>query len=273
MVVNHPSQSLSAGTIAEGLQTEIVGCHVRYFQRIGSTNDEAMRLVLNGAPEGTLVVADEQMAGKGRMGRRWVAPQGTSLLFTIVFYPNLAISQMHRMTMVCSLALTEAIHGATSLPARIKWPNDIMIRGKKVGGLLTEAGVKGDRQLHCIVGIGLNVNLDPATLEQPLVPATSLSHELGHPVDRLSLLRLFLRTADVRYRMLRGGWSPQGDWSARLDTIGKRVRFYTRREVVEGLAESVDEEGAMLLRLDSGDIRRVLAGDVTSHPGTEAQQS
>lgn len=265
--------NLSPEVIAAGLHTEIIGQRVVYFRRIPSTNDEAVRLALDNIPEGTLVIADEQTAGKGRMGRRWLAPPGTSLLFSIVFYPRLDPTQVHRLTMLCSLAVADAISESTGLPARIKWPNDLLIHGKKVGGLLTEAGIQGGRLLYAIVGIGVNVNLDPEVLGRPLTPATSLSHEIGSSVDRLALLRSILRSVDRRYRMLREGWSPRAEWAARLDTLGQRLRLAGRHGVLEGLALDVDEDGALLLKLAGGEVRRVLVGDVTTHlaPETEDQ--
>ena len=259
------SQRLSSEAIADGLDTLVVGHHVEYSQRVGSTNDEAVQLALDHAPEGTLVIADEQVHGRGRLGRQWVAPPGTSLLFSIIFYPRLHFLQLHRMTMMCSLAVTDAIYESSDLPARIKWPNDIVIDGKKVGGILTESGVQGNRLLYAIVGVGLNVNLDPVTLGRPPTPATSLSHEAGHPMSRLSLLRSILRATDRRYQMLREGWSPRADWRERLDTLDRQVHLTTAQDCVAGLAFDVDDDGALLLRLAGGKVCRVLAGDVTSH--------
>ena len=257
--------SLSPAAIREGLCTRFVGQHLIYRPQIGSTNDEARRLAGEGAPEGTLVITDFQSAGRGRLDRDWVAPRGSSLLVSILFRPDLAVYQVQRLTMSCGLALVGAIEAQTGLRAGLKWPNDLVVGGAKAGGILTEIGVQGTEVEFAVVGIGLNVNLDPAQLPAGLhMPATSLSHELGVAVARLPLLHALLQGVEERYLALRAGQSPHRDWAARLVTLGKPVTVTAIGSVLEGTAEDVDADGALLVRLADGRLERVLAGDVST---------
>ena len=256
--------SLSSAAIRRGLSTGFVGQKVIYRSQIGSTNDEARRLAMEGAPEGTLVITEFQSAGRGRMDRDWIAPPGSSLLISILFRPAIAAHQVQRLTMSCGLAVVSAIEEQTGLRADLKWPNDLVISGAKAGGILTEIGLEGTGVDYAVVGIGLNVNLDPNHLPDKLaMPATSLSHELGTKVDRLPLLRTLLQTVEERYLALHEGRSPHREWAARLVTLGKPVTVTATGSVLEGTAEGVDADGALLVRLADGRLERVLAGDVT----------
>ncbi len=260
-------EELSVASIEKGLTTAFMGRRIIYYRSVGSTNDVARELAVQGAPEGTLVIADEQTAGKGRLGRRWLAPPGTSLLMSLLFRPHfLAPRQAQRLTMICSLAVVEAIEAVTDLAAAIKWPNDIVVRNRKAGGILTELGIAGERLDYAVVGLGLNVNLDWGALEamgELVAAATSLSQELGREVSRPALLWRILENVESRYRRLRAGELPHGEWASRLITLHNHVTVDTPQGTVEGWAEGVDADGALILRLYDGKRQRVLAGDVT----------
>ncbi len=259
------AHALSPATIRDGLGTSFVGQQVAYWPQTGSTNEEARRLAGEGAPEGLLVITEFQSAGRGRLDRDWVAPRGSSLLMSILFRPEFAAHQAQRLTMICGLAVVDAIESQTGLHAGLKWPNDLVIEGAKVGGILTEIGLEGTRVDHAVVGIGLNVNLDPARLPAGLhMPATSLKHELGAQVARLPLLQVLLQRIEQRYLALQAGQSPHQDWAARLVTLGKPVTVTSTGAVLEGIAEWVDLDGALLVRLADGRLERVLAGDVST---------
>jgi len=257
---------LSPESITRDLDTKIVGRRVLCYQRIESTNDTAARLAKEVTTEGTLVIAEEQSSGRGRLDRRWQAPPMSSLLMSIIFYPALLPSQTQRVAMVCSLGLLAGIRLVTGLEPRLKWPNDVLIGGKKVAGLLSEAGISGNKVSYVVVGMGLNVNLDPASLADVALPPTSLAHELGYLVDRLALLRHILREIDARYLSMRQGWSPREEWAANLATLGQSVSVYLGDEVLAGIAEDIDENGMLLLRGTDGALHRLPVGDVTSHP-------
>jgi len=260
-------ERLSVGTIEKGLTTAFMGRRVIYYRSIGSTNDVARELAAQGAPEGTLVIAEEQTAGKGRLGRRWLAPPGTSLLMSLLFRPHfLAPYQAQRLTMICSLAVVDAINKVTGLLAAIKWPNDIVVRGKKAGGILTELGATAERLDYAIVGLGLNVNLDFGAVEamgELVTTATSLSQELGQEVSRLALLWRILESVEGRYQRLAAGELPHDEWASRLVTLHNHIIVDTPQGVVQGWAEGVDADGALILRTRCGERQRVLAGDVT----------
>jgi len=260
-------EELSVESIEKGLTTAFMGCRVIYYRSIGSTNDVARELAAQGAPEGTLVIADEQTAGKGRLGRRWLAPPGTSLLMSLLFRPHfLASYQAQRLTMICSLAIVEAIEALTGLTAAIKWPNDIVVQGKKAGGILTELGSSGEHLDYAVVGLGLNVTLDFGVVEamgELAATATSLSQELGREVSRLALLWRILENVEGRYQRLGAGGLPHDEWASRLATLHNRITVDTPQGTIEGWAEGVDADGALILRTDCGGRQLVLAGDVT----------
>jgi len=266
---------LSVESIEKGLTTAFMGRKIIYYRSVGSTNNVTRELAVRGALEGTLVIADEQTAGKGRLERRWLAPPGTSLLMSLLFRPHPPTSNLHspfsvhqaqRLTMICSLAVVEAIEAVTGLAAAIKWPNDIMVQGKKAGGILTELGATGERLDYAVVGLGLNVSLDfgaVEAMEELAATATSLSQELGRKVSRLALLWRILENVESRYQRLQAGELPHDEWACRLITLHNHVVVDTLQGAVEGWAEGVDADGALILRTNCGERQRVLAGDVT----------
>lgn len=250
---------------------------VTYLPATGSTNDVVKALAAQGALEGTVVVADEQTAGRGRMSRRWLAPPGDCLLCSLLFRPELPLTQAQWLTMLCSLAAADAVEKVTGLRAALKWPNDLITQSpipqtthqvspqawKKLAGILTETGVTGKRLEFAVVGIGINVNVAPDALPTLAPDATSILAETGREVDRVTLLTALLMGVEARYERLRAGTSPRAEWAARLATLGQRVDVATSRGVLAGVAESVDEDGALLLRASDGALHRLLAGDVT----------
>lgn len=257
-------EALTAVRILADLETAFVGRSLEYWPEIESTNARARRLAEGGAPEGTLVITDYQSAGRGRLGRRWIAPAGSSLLMSLLFRPQVAPAQVQRLTMICGLAAVDAIESETGLRVGLKWPNDILVGGAKVGGILTELGLTGDRVDYAVVGIGLNVNLDPAQLPRELLmESTSLAYVLGESVSRLSLLRALLQAVETRYLDFHAGHSPHGEWAERLVTLGQAVNVQLGDGVLQGVAEGVDADGALLVRSADGHLRTVLAGDVT----------
>jgi BirA family biotin operon repressor/biotin-[acetyl-CoA-carboxylase] ligase len=256
-------EALTAERVLAGLETAFVGQTLEVWPEIESTNARARRLAEEGAPEGTLVLTDYQTAGRGRLGRQWVAPAGSSLLLSLIFRPEVAPAQIQRLTMICGLAAVDAIESETGLEAGLKWPNDILVGGAKAGGILTEVGLRVDGVEYAVVGIGLNVNLDPAQLPRDLlVEATSLAQVLGESVPRLPLLWALLQAVETRYLALQAGRSPHGEWAERLVTLGRAVTVVGGGRVVEGVAEGVDADGGLLVRSADGCLRTVLAGDV-----------
>lgn len=257
---------LTREAIEAGLSARLIGRRVHHFVTLDSTNDFLAKLAEEGAPEGTLVSADEQTAGRGRLDRSWLAPAGSCLLFSLLFRPAfLAPAQAQRLTMTCSLAAAEAIEAETGLEVGLKWPNDLLVGGRKLGGILTELATQGTALDYVIVGIGLNVNVDFRAGGDPALAdsATSVAQEMGRPFPRLPLFLAVLRRIDERYLALQEGDSLHGEWAARLVTLGQPVQVTTAEGQYTGRAVGVDEDGALLLRLPDGATVRILAGDVT----------
>lgn len=252
---------LSPDRIAAGLHTRWLAHRIVYYERTASTNDVARRLALEGTPDGTLVVADEQTAGRGRLGRRWLAPPGQALLFSLVLYPPLPPQEAYQLTMLASLACVEAIVAQTGLQPAIKWPNDLLLGELKLAGILSEL-CRLDEGLYAIVGVGLNVNVDFSAYPELAAQATSLGEALGRPVPRLPLLQEILRRLEARYERLRAGRSPYPEWVAHLATLGRKVRVRTHQGAFEGLARAAGPDGALVVELAGGETRRVLVGDV-----------
>ncbi len=239
------------------------GQPLHYFSEIGSTNDEARRLAEAGAPEGALVVAEAQTAGKGRAGRRWLTPPGTALAFSLVLRPRLAAVEAARLTMLAGVAAAEAAEGVAARPVALKWPNDVLVGGAKAGGILVESGLTGERLDFAVIGIGLNVSATPPP-EAVDFPATALQSPGARPIDRRRLLRDILARMEALYPLATDadGEALRVLWAARLAWLGERVTARTAEGEVAGQAEGVAADGALLIRLPGGEVRRVLAGDV-----------
>jgi BirA family biotin operon repressor/biotin-[acetyl-CoA-carboxylase] ligase len=253
---------LSADTISEGLTTQILGRSVVYYESVGSTNEVAKELARQGAPNGTLIAADFQTAGKGRQRRSWVAPPGSSLLFSLILYPSFTSSRLPHLTMAGALAVAQAVEKSTRISVHFKWPNDVLLRGKKAGGILIEASITGQMVNYAILGVGLNVNLDVRQIPEIADTATSLSGELGDRVSRVDLLQVFLEFMEKEYRLLEQGKSPHERWAARLPMLGQMVEVATPWGTESGRAEAVDAEGSLILRRNDGTAAHIAVGDV-----------
>ena len=248
--------------VQPGLGTRKFGCEVRHFDTIGSTMDEAFQLALAGAAEGTVVVAEAQTKGRGRLGRHWTSPRSRGIYFSLILRPRIPPSLTPMLTLAAAVALSEAV--AKVVPAvdpRIKWPNDILVSGKKLCGILTELRAEIDRVEYVIVGVGINVN----NLATQLLPeATSLRVEAGHVVPRVVLFQEVLRHFEVRYAaFLKGGaGAVLPEWKKRSATLGVRVRFMERGEQHIGIAEDLAEDGGLIVRLPDGKCVKRIAGDI-----------
>jgi len=222
--------------------------------------DVARELAAAGGPEGLVVRAEEQTAGRGRHGRRWVAPPGTSLLFTVLLRPP--TEAVEWLPMAAAVGVARAVEKLTGLKPAVKWPNDLVIEGRKFAGILVETEFFGGELGWALVGIGINVNWDPAEVPELAGQATSLARELGGPVDREALFREVLWELDRAYRRLRAGWRPFFAWRRRLITVGREVEVVAGGEKLKGLAVGVDRAGRLRLRTDSGRTRLLSFGEV-----------
>lgn len=273
-------RELTPAAIAAALTTRRLGRPVLYFRQIGSTNDVAHERAAAGAAEGLLVVADEQTAGRGRLDRRWWSPPGGSLLMSLLLRPPIPAGHAGQLTMCLGLAAVEGIEAVAGLHPALKWPNDLLLGGRKLGGMLTELHLDGERLAYAVLGLGINVNVafdggggtgdrgEPSTIPHPppdlADAATDLSSVSGRPVDRLALLAAILGRCEAWYDRLLGGESPHRAWAARLDTLGRRVTVTTAAGAWGGLATGVTPEGALLVQDEAGCERVVWSGDVTA---------
>lgn len=236
------------------------GARIHYEARVGSTNDIARRLADDQAPTGTLVISDEQTAGRGRMGRRWQAAFGLNLLMSVIFRPTIAPVQVNRLVMVCGAAIAEACEAQSGVQVAIKWPNDLLIGGKKFSGILPESTIIGDELRWVIVGMGINVN-QVFTDNDPLSEtAASLRMATGHGLDRLALLAAIMARLNHWYDDLD---SPAllDMWRRRCTMLGQWVSIKAGQQIVEGRAADLDDVGALLVVDDEGEHHRIAAGE------------
>jgi len=242
---------------------------VEHHHSIGSTNDRARVLAAQGTPEIALIAADEQTAGRGRQGRSWYTPSGTALAFSLLTRPAIAAPQAMRLTMLAGLAAVEGIEYATGLRLDLKWPNDVVFRGEhhwwKVGGILTECAFQGDDVAYAVIGIGLNVNVDFSQQLELREIATSLLHLAGGEIDRWAVLKAVVAAWVDRYAEIAEADHLREAWAARLINLHQTIRVNLNGQIVEGYAEGVDDDGALLLRTDDQRVQRLLSGDVTLH--------
>jgi BirA family biotin operon repressor/biotin-[acetyl-CoA-carboxylase] ligase len=257
---------LSMGHITDRTVASRFGSSYRYYDEIESTNVEAKSLANSGAPEGTVVIAEAQTAGRGRLGRRWTSPSGKGLLFSVLLRPALPMSEAHLLTLVAACAAAEAIESLASAPVTIKWPNDLFIGDRKVGGILLEVAGEQDEVDWIVVGIGVNVNTEYSELPVALRrTATSLKMVGGEPVDRSELLARLLLALDRHYAdaVANGFERALSGFRERDYLLSKGVSVQTREGPVAGRAAGIDERGALLVELPQRQIRRFHSGDVT----------
>jgi BirA family biotin operon repressor/biotin-[acetyl-CoA-carboxylase] ligase len=257
-------RGLSLEAVRSQLRTSSLGRRLVYRCTVASTMDVARAEAEGGTPHGTCVLADEQTAGRGRLGRPWVSPPGSNIYVSVVLRP--AAAHLRQLGIVCPLAVCEAVQEMTGLAARIKWPNDVLMAGGKVAGVLIEVEHRADQVDYAVAGIGVNVNFDPRAHEEIRDVASSLMRELGREVSREAVLAALLNHLEALYEAAVRGEAPYLAWKERLDTLGRsvRVRFADRME--EGVAIDADANGALVLRRDDGSTVHIEAGDVTLRP-------
>ena len=255
---------LRQAEIQQGLKTKVIGRAIHLYSETVSTNTLAMELASQGAPEGTTLVAETQTGGKGRLGRRWISPKG-NLYLSVVLRPQIPTHKAPLITLMGAVATVSAIRTTCGVQAAIKWPNDILVSGRKVGGLLTEMSAEPDRIRHIALGIGINVNMALEDLPPDVREnATTVAAAAGKKINRTALLQQLLRDLDSRYRvLLKSEADILGEWEELNTTIGRRVAVSGSTETLEGLAQGIDREGRLIVKLDDGSLRQVAAGDVT----------
>ncbi len=263
-LVEAPDTLIPAEVQAD-LGTRLVGRRVIYVEETDSTNRQAADLGEKGGEEGTVLIADRQSAGKGRLGRSWASPAGVNLYASVLLRPPLPPHRAAQLTFFPAVAVARAITEVSGLSARVKWPNDILLGGRKVAGLLNEMRAEAERIHFIVLGIGVNLNMRRDQFPSDLrYPATSVALETGSPVNRLAFTRALLRHLDRLYDdyLLRGVAPVLREWESLCDLMGEKVAVDLSGRSLVGTATGLDDDGALLLRLSDGRVERVLAGDV-----------
>lgn len=244
------------------LNTEVIGKRIYSYKEIGSTNDAAYNMAASGEQEGTVVIAEYQTKGRGRLGRKWISPRAKGAYFSIILRPDILPREVPAITLLSSLCVAKTIREVLNLPAFIKWPNDILVNNRKVCGILTELNGETDKINFVIAGIGVNINTKKELLPEG---ASSLALEKGRELNRLEFVKELLRNMDEYYRIFTKGKTDDiiKEYKKLSAVLDKAVQINYHNKLISGYAVDVDREGALILRMDSGFNERILAGDVT----------
>lgn len=266
-ILRKSPDSLLESEIKEGLKTCVFGkSGVFHFNDTDSTNIRAEHLANEGSPEGTVVVAECQVKGKGRRGRIWFSPAGEGIYASVILRPQISPNEAPKLTLMASVAAAETILSYASIDVSIKWPNDILIRGRKVAGILTEINAEMDRIHHVVIGIGLNVNT-PSEKFPPDIrdKSTSLFIETGKILPRACILRTFLELLEEQYETFKKqGFDPvMNRWKQLTEIIGKRISVDVIDTRYTGLVHDISEDGFLILEDQEGRLRRIISGDVS----------
>lgn len=247
--------------ISYQLNTKVIGQSLFYYETLGSTMDTAFELGLKGFPEGTVVFAESQTKGRGRLGRSWFSPKEKGIYLSLLLRPEFLPQEAPKITLMTAVSISEAIKKITGLSVLIKWPNDIVVGGKKLAGILTELDAEADKIKFINIGIGINVNSSKSFLPKE---STSLKEEIGTELSRIELAREVLRAIESNYFILKDkGFKPILEkWLASSAILGKRIEISSQNRIICGEAQDIDMDGALLVRQDTGFIERVLSGDV-----------
>lgn len=248
-----------------GLKTDFIGQNIHYEETVDSTQKIAKRLGYENVPEGTVVIAEEQVQGRGRMDRTWHSPKSTGIWMSIILRPNIPLAKAPQLTLIAAVAVAQAIEESTSLVPHIKWPNDLLIHGKKVTGILTEMQAEADRIHSIIIGIGMNANQqkDDFPIELQSI-ATSLSIEKGENLNRAELIRAVFSHLERLYLLyLEKGFEPiRLLWESYAVSIGKMITARTLLGNIYGKALGITDEGVLLIKDQEGVIHQIYSADI-----------
>jgi len=247
--------------VLPSLKTVSIGRRILYYNELDSTNITACEFAKKSKGEGTVILAEKQNKGRGRLSRHWVSPAGKGIYMSVILRPDMPTYQAPLITLMAAVSLTQAVRQACHIQAYIKWPNDIIAGGRKIAGILTEMEAEPDRIKFIILGIGINVNTPLGQLPKS---AASISHISGKPVSRRDLLTAVLERLEYNYIWIKKcGFSDlRLAWKDMSATLGKRVRASCMRSVIEGIAYDIDMDGALNIQMDNGKTEKVIVGDL-----------
>lgn len=263
-IVSTP-EAITADEIRLGLHTKFIGQNIHYQESVDSTQKVAQHLANENVPEGTVVIAEEQLSGRGRMGRQFHSPKFTGIWMSLILRPNIPLPKAPQLTLLTAVAVVQAIEEQTGITPEIKWPNDILLNGKKLTGILTELQAEADRIHSVIIGIGINVNQQLIDFPEELHSiATSLAIEKGKKISRSSLVRTFFEKFEKLYiYYLEEGFYPiKLLWESYAISIGKHIKARTLTSVIEGKALGITEDGVLQIEDDFGEIHHVYSADI-----------
>ncbi|MBA2875060.1 BirA family biotin operon repressor/biotin-[acetyl-CoA-carboxylase] ligase [Anoxybacillus caldiproteolyticus] len=263
-IVNTPDK-VTANEIQLGLKTETLGRYIHFEEEVTSTQTIAQKLAYEGAKEGTLVVAEQQIAGRGRMARNWFSPKGTGIWMSLILRPPIPPQKAPHLTLLTAVAIAQAIQDVTGLVPDIKWPNDILINGKKCVGILTELQAEPDRIHSVIIGMGINVNQTVEQFPEDIrAIATSLAIEKGEKIKRAELVQEILFKIEMLYRQyLQHGFRPiKLLWEGYAISIGKEITARTLSGTLRGMALGITDEGVLMLEDADGNIHYIHSADI-----------
>ncbi|WP_371376643.1 biotin--[acetyl-CoA-carboxylase] ligase [Sporomusa aerivorans] len=250
------------------LTSKVLGREIHYFSEVDSTNNAAKKLAAGGCPEGTIVVAEAQNTGRGRLSRGWFSPYGKGIWLSVVFRPPFSPMDAAKCTLMAAVAVNRAVNAVAGAGCGIKWPNDILCNGRKVVGILTEMSAEMDAINYIVIGMGINVNIDPHEFPGEIAAtATSLAAVAGCQIPRLKLFTEILAELESAYNTVKNfGFAPVlAEWKNQSITLGQQVDVHGIDRSFTGLATDIDDDGALLVTTASG-VARVLAGDVSIRP-------
>ncbi len=243
-----------------------IGRDIIFLGTVDSTNAFAMELAEKGAVHGTVVIAESQTRGRGRMGRRWVSPPGGNIYMSIILIPPLRVKDATLLTIMAGVACCSALRNTTSLSVKIKWPNDLMVSGKKLGGILTEIKSGVEKIIYAVVGIGININIKMEEFPPDVrATATSVREEIPGEQSRAAVTAAILNELDHWHRILltKGREPLLDEWRKFSSTLGESVKVIAGKEVFTGIADDIDGEGMLILKLPDGRLKRISTGDLT----------
>lgn len=255
----------SLSSVQSNLSTKKFGKEIVYFEEIGSTNDEAKRLARQGKPEGLLVLSDRQTNGKGCYGKRWFSPGKVGLYCSLILRPLLPLGEIQQLTLLAGAAVVDTIYKETSLRSYLKWPNDVLIDGRKVCGILTEIASYKSKVEFAALGIGVNINNNRNQFQDKISSsATSLKIETGKKISREKFLSSFLFFWELRYSCLleNGHKEIIQFWRDNNETLGRKVTISQGTRLISGLAKDIDDNGNLLVQLNNGAIVKVFSGEL-----------
>jgi BirA family transcriptional regulator, biotin operon repressor / biotin---[acetyl-CoA-carboxylase] ligase len=258
-------EKITADELRLGLKTKFIGKNVHHEESVDSTQKIAHRLAFEGAPEGTVIIAEEQLSGRGRMDRKWHSPKYTGIWMSIILRPNIPLPKAPQLTLLTAVAIVQGIHDITGVLPEIKWPNDILISGKKVTGILTELEAEADRINSVIIGIGMNVNQTKEDFPVELREiATSLLLENGEKVSRAELIKsIFINLEKLYLLYLEEGFLPiKLLWESYAISIGRMITARTLTHSIVGKAQGITDDGVLIIEDEQGKTHHVYSADI-----------